>query len=122
MEDLTKKKFGGEEQLDILKKYDTKTNITPLANLIDRILEDPDEFYERIAEELTVEERLFILDELKNKSCLSCTNGCCSVPSYEKVGVDESGKLVGSECIGWFNARLIGRSKVLRKTNIYDLY
>ena len=99
-----------------------KINSTPLDKLLDKILESPTEFYEKIEEELTVEERLFIISELENKSCMSCTNGCCSVPSYEKVGVDEFGKHVGSECIGWFNSRLIGRSKVLRKTNIYDLY
>ena len=39
----------------------------------------------------------------------------------EKVGVDEFGKPQGSECAGWFNAELIGRSKVLRKTNINQL-
>ena len=43
---------------------------------------------------------------------MSCTNGCCSVPSYEKVGVDELGKPVENECIGWFNSSLILRSQV----------
>ena len=114
---------------DLIRSYNieerlaaNKINSTPLGNLLDKILENPNEFFEKIEEELTVEERLFILSELKNKSCMSCTNGCCDVPSYEKVGVDEFGKPEGSECIGWFNSRLIGRSKVLRKTDINELY
>ena len=59
--------------------------------------------------------------DLKNKSCMNCTNGSCKVEYNEKVGVDEYGKPQGSDCSGWFNAELIGRSKVLRKTDINKL-
>ena len=52
---------------------------------------------------------------------MNCANESCRVEYNEKVGVDEVGKPQGSECAGWFNAELIGRSKVLRKTDINQL-
>lgn len=84
-------------------------------------IEKPMDFFERICYELTVEERLFILEILENKSCMNCANGSCRVEYSEKIGVDEFGNPQGSKCIGWFNAELIGRSKVLRKTDINKL-
>ncbi len=113
---------------DLKKDYDIEEraianniSITKLDNLLNRILENPTEFYKRICDELTAEERVFILRHLENKSCMNCTNGSCRVEYNEKVGVDEFGKPQGSECVGWFNAEIIGRSKVLRKTDINKL-
>lgn len=85
--------------------------------MIDKTLENPNEFYKRICDELTAEERIFILKQLENKCCMNCTNGSCRVEYNEKTGTDEFRKLQGSECAGWFNSELIGRSKVLRKTS-----
>lgn len=113
---------------DLKKYYDVEQRavannitITNLENLISRIIEDPREFFGKICYELTVEERLFILKVLEHKSCANCTNGSCRVESSEKIGVDEFGEPQGSQCVGWFNAELIGRSKVLRKTDIKKL-
>lgn len=113
---------------DLKKHYDVEQRavannitITNLENLISRIIEDPREFFEKICYELTVEERLFILKVLEHKSCANCTNGSCRVESSEKIGVDEFGEPQGNQCVGWFNAELIGRSKVLRKNDIYKL-
>lgn len=52
---------------------------------------------------------------------MNCTNGSCRVVYNEKVGVDEFEKSQDSECVGWFNAELIGRSKILRKIDINQL-
>ena len=89
--------------------------------MINRIVESPTEFYKKICDELTAEERMFILKYLENKSCMNCTNGSCRVEYNEKVGVDEFGKPQGSQCAGWFNTELIGRAKVLRKNDIKQL-
>lgn len=93
---------------------------TPLDDIIDKILRSPSDFYKRISEELTPEERIFIIQNLENKSCINCTNESCRVPYKEKTGLDESGKPQGSSCISWNNDVLIGKCKVLRinDTNI----
>lgn len=95
--------------------------ISPLDKLLQKILRKPSDFYTKVCEELTPKERIFILQNLINKSCLSCSNGSCRVPYAEKLGVDESGKPQGSQCIGWWNEELIGKSKVLRRMDINKL-
>ena len=95
--------------------------VSNLEELISKVLESPEEFYRKICEELTAEERMFIIKCLENKNCITCTNGSCNVESYEKVGFDESGKNHGCNCIGWYNAELIGKSKVLKITDIHKL-
>lgn len=113
---------------DLIKYYDLEqkaiangVNITELDSLLNRILANPNNFYKRVCDDLTAEERVFILKHLENKCCMNCINAGCRVEYDEKVGVDEFGKLQGSDCAGWFNAELIGRSKVLRKTDINQL-
>ncbi len=66
-----------------------------------------------IGEKLTPEERLYI-KSLVSKSCDTCTNGSCRVESFEKVGLDEDGKIQGSSCLGWENNRIIGEYKMLK--------
>ena len=113
---------------DLKKNYDieemgeaSNISITKLDIILNRIIENSKEFYENVCWELTPEERVFILKCLENKSCMNCTNGSCRVEYDEKVGVNEYGKPQGSDCTGWFNAELIGRSKVLRRTDINKL-
>lgn len=113
---------------DLKRYYDVEQKaiandicITKLDNLLNKILDNPINFYERICHVLTVEERMFIIKQLENKCCMNCINAGCRIEYDEKVGVDELGKPQGSECSGWFNAELIGRSKVLRKTDINQL-
>lgn len=114
---------------DILKKnYDIEQkakanniNITTLNNLINKIIDNQSEFYKKVCEEITEEERLFILKELENKSCMNCANQSCRVEYSEKVGTDELDNPKGSKCFGWFNSELIGRCKVLGKTDIKQL-
>ncbi len=43
------------------------------------------------------------IDFLCNKGCLNCVNPTCTVPSYEKNGLDEMKFPEGNECIGWEN-------------------
>lgn len=110
---------------DLIKYYDLEqkaiannVSITPLDDLINKLIENPKIFYEEICYNLSVEERLFILRELENKSCLNCTNGCCRVEYKDKIGTNEFGEPQGSQCSGWFNAELIGQSRVLRRNNL----
>ncbi len=80
-----------------------------------------DNYYCKIEGALTVEERLHILHQLENKSCETCTNASCNVETGEKVGLDECGKPQGYQCIGWYNAKIVGKSKVLSLKNVYEL-
>jgi hypothetical protein len=86
-----------------------------LLEIIRNILEDESDFYKKVADQLSIEEYRYIKLSLIGRVCTNCTNGCCSVPSYEKYG-DE-----GSQCIGWDNRELVGRSKVLRDNFVFKL-
>lgn len=95
---------------DIVEKLREHTfvNVTPLDTLIDRILENPKEFYEKIACDLPVEERDYIISLIENKSCGNCTNSYCSANCNEKDRYITS-------CIAWDNKELIGQYRVLKR-------
>ena len=94
--------------------------ITPLE-LIEMTLISHDNAYSKIEQMMIPNERLNIINNLSNKSCLSCTNGCCKVDYMEKIGLDEYGNLQGNKCLSWKNSELIGKSKVLRINDINKL-
>lgn len=94
---------------------------TNLDEIINKIVDSPRDFYVKVCNSLTPEERLFIIKVLENKNCLNCTNTFCRVEYKEKVGFDENGNQQGSKCIGWHNEELIGKSKILRLTDINKL-
>lgn len=94
---------------------------TSLDNIINKIIEIPRDFYIKVCNTLTPEERTFIIKTLENKNCINCTNPSCKVEYKEKLGLDESGNPQGSKCIGWKNEEFIGKSKVLRLTDINKL-
>ena len=79
------------------------------------------DYYCKIEQMLSPEERMSIIKLLTNKDCTNCTNGICSVESYEKIGLDEFGKPQGHDCIGWYNSELIGRSRVLKLSDTLKL-
>ena len=95
--------------------------IQKLDDLINKIISSPSSFYTQIEELLSPEERMFITKNLINKSCLNCTNGCCNIETYEKIGLNKYGKPEGSECLGWYNPELIGKSKILKINDINKL-
>jgi hypothetical protein len=111
--DLTVEQFLGEipqyehgEEITrdyLLSNEDTKKRYILLNNNLQKT----------IGEKLTPEERLYI-KSLVSKSCDTCLNGSCRVESFEKVGLDEDGKLQGSNCLGWENNRIIGEYKMLK--------
>ena len=86
-----------------------------LEDLIQKVIDDPYEFYVKICYALSIEERLSLIEQLKDKNCMNCSNGSCTIETYEKVGLNEYGEAEGSNCVGWFNAELIGKSRVLKK-------
>lgn len=78
-----------------------------LGTIIDKIINNPQEFYEKIANSLSPQEREHFKNLILNKNCFNCTNGCCSVGTYEK-SKEQS-------CAGWDNKELIGRQLVFMK-------
>ena len=93
----------------MLTYYQEKTE---LSSLISKVLENPDLFYKKIGDELLPEEREYI-KSLLEKSCNTCSNGCCRIEQVDKPVYD---------CIGWENNRIVGEYKVLklnRKSNSY---
>lgn len=103
------------------EKYDLNKLSTSIEKLISLSVTNSRKFYESIADNMTFEERNYILKTLENKSCNSCTNVSCNVENYEKIGLDENGKAQGCNCVGWYNYEYIGRSKILGSKDIYEL-
>lgn len=89
-----------------------KSKDLKLNDLLDKVLNNPDEFYTKIADNLSIKEYLYIKDALLNKDCHTCNNGSCKIESYEKPIQD---------CIAWTNRTLIGKSKVLKINDINKL-
>lgn len=94
----------------------TKTRDYNLEDIIEKIIEKPSEFYTKLAYALSVEEREYLKKLIKNRSCNNCINGSCRVEHYEKVGLDDTGKLQGNSCLGWTNPELVGRQLILKKS------
>jgi len=46
------------------------------------------------------------------KGCNSCSNGCCRVPTVEKIGM-EDGKPAGYYCVGYIPPREYPKQKRL---------
>lgn len=94
--------------------YDNLVEVfPPLEDVINKILENPKEFYIKIEDELSPQERNYLRALVENRGCFNCVNGCCRIEHYEKVGLDENGKPQGYGCYGWDNYELVGRQKVL---------
>ncbi len=111
------KKYYDVEQRAIANNIE----ITPIDVLLNRVLNNKKDFFEKICNELTPEERNFILKQLTNTSCMTCENTTCKKEYFEKIKLDEEYKEKGIECSDWFNPEIIGRSKVLRKTDVNKL-
>lgn len=99
--------FGVEDTgtIGIQEKANSrKIEETDLALLIYETLENPDEFYKKIGEKLTPDERKYIKSFLR-KECKTCTNSMCDV---------EKQKNIKNDCLTWENNELVGEYKVLK--------
>lgn len=95
--------------------------ISTLDELLEKIGQKPDDFYKKIGEALTPQERMYIIQRLENKSCMSCVNGSCRVPYHEKVRFDVIDRPAGFQCLGWMNHAIVGKSKVLQINDVRRL-
>jgi len=116
------------DNYEVKKYYDIEQRaiandieITSIDVLLNRVLDNKRDFFEKICNELTPEERNFILKKLTNTSCMTCENTTCKKEYFEKIKLDEEYKEKGIKCSDWFNSEIIGRSKVLRKTDVNKL-
>ncbi len=85
------------------------TRTSTLEDIIEKIVENPKDFYIKLADSLSIEEREYLKQLIKNRCCENCTNGSC------KIGLDELGQKEGSNCLGWNNYELIGRQRILSR-------
>lgn len=69
-----------------------------LEEIIDKILDNPSLFYEKVAYELSQEEYNFIKSKI-DKNCSNCTHKC---ENYQGT------------CCNWDNKELVGKIKVMR--------
>lgn len=78
-----------------------------LDDVIEKVIENPREFFIKIANALSIQEREYLKLLIENKSCINCSNGTCKVESTEKTRDDI--------CVAWDNKELIGRQKILTR-------
>lgn len=95
----------------------TKIYNSSLEDIIQKVVENSSEFYIKLANVLSIEEREYLKQSIENRCCSNCTNGSCRIEHGEKVGLDELGSPQGSNCLGWNNPELVGRQLILKKSN-----
>lgn len=121
------------DSADFDKDYDIEKlalacdiDVTDLDDVLSNVVNNLDEFYKKIGDSLTPDERNFIINHLEGRNCFNCHNPECRVEFNEKIGTDENGNRQGYRCNGWDNKTIIGKAKVLKLTNIdklnYSIY
>ena len=80
---------------------------TDIEEVLNRVIENPKEFYIKVCGELKNEEKKDIVLDMPNKKCENCQNHTCRLTQEEKAKI--------SDCKAWYNEEEIGRSKVLRR-------
>lgn len=87
-----------------------KANPEVIENLLMKILENNNQIYREIANQLTDEEYQNIKTNIEEKTCRTCMNGTCRVPNEEKS--------TSENCIGWENPEIIGKIKLLQNNHL----
>lgn len=77
-----------------------------ITEIIDKILKNPDVFYEKIAKELSKEEYKYLKEKIEDRNCKNCKNMTCNREAYQKIMYN---------CDAWENDRMIGKIKILNK-------
>ena len=120
----TKKQFPKDNKIwhyfEDIKIYTTETykNIInhyiklqetskPLDIIINKILDNPNEFYTKITDELSLSEIYKLKTLITDKSCKNCTNITCQKKSQNSSITDY--------CKDWSNKEIIGKIKLLTK-------
>lgn len=87
---------------NLFEKKNNKDNISKISLdvIIEKIMDNPSEFYSKVGKELTAEEYSFLADKIIDKSCDNCMMLC-------------DNKLDG--CNNWKNDVMVGKMKVLTK-------
>ena len=98
-----------EEVIEHYKNLKRKKEITStsIEEIINKIIDNPSEFYVKIYNELTIDEREYLKSLIECKTCGNCSNMSCRIETYEKIG--------SNACVAWENHELVGRQKVLNK-------
>lgn len=95
---------------------ETSSEETSLDEIINKIMDKPREFYIKVYSLLTDDEKIFIINSLLNKGCSTCTFNGCVYKNY-----DNSNGVLDSDCKAWINEELVGKSKVLKITDVDKL-
>lgn len=66
-----------------------------------------DIYFEMVCQKLRPQQMAKIINDLEGKNCSNCRNDNCQSSM--------SNSLEFTNCVGWFNPVLIGKSKVLKK-------
>lgn len=81
-------------------------SLTSLDKLIEKIVENPGLFYEKVAHELSESEYDYIMRLITNKTCNNCKNDTCKiVVCASNIG----------PCSEWLNDEMIGKRRFLIK-------
>lgn len=116
LENLMKKSIVLSE-----KQFRLKQNTTSLEDLIARSVSNPKDFYTAISLSLTPIEKEYMIEILKGKTCLNCTNGSCNASIAERYTIDDDNNQAGYNCLAWNNEELIGKAKVLKLNNLENM-
>lgn len=82
---------------------------TPIEQLILQVVHDTTTFYFQIASKLKADEYYYIKDRLQHKKCENC------------IKINCESRYVNLVCDDWDNREIVGRCKILRDYNVFNL-
>lgn len=100
---LWNEEFVYNQLLEIRQKSMSYFTPTDLEGIINKIVQNPEKFYQKIAAELSIDEYRFIQGMLDNKNCDSCRNQYCN-----GVNSDDG-------CTEYVNPVRVGKAKIFLK-------
>lgn len=83
----------------------TKEEMSNLDRILETINRSPIEFYKKVGDSLSLEEKELLIALIKNRNCMNCMNENCKVQQDEKSN--------DNICPHWDNKELIGKQKIL---------
>lgn len=95
----------------------TKPYGLTLENIIEKIVENPSDFYIKLTDQLSIQEREYLQTFIKDRTCNNCTNRNCRIGHCNNEELDELGQNQVNNCLDWMNPELVGRQFVLKKFN-----
>lgn len=95
--------FSQLKKLKSLKINSVEYTPARIDVILEKILDRPEEFYQKVAAELSPEEYYFLESLIQSKKCSNCSKQDCDKRENDVA------------CHNWHNSELVGKAKLMKK-------